>query len=71
MLDFLFQAPWPDGSRETSLDPHAVRAAMPDVTESEIFAAVRWAIRKSKRSGAKFERVLRGSGQPPRLKVVR
>jgi hypothetical protein len=48
----------------------AVRAAMPDVTESEIFAAVRWGIRESKRSGAKFERALRARGQPPRLKVV-
>jgi hypothetical protein len=49
----------------------AVRAAMPDVMESEIFDAVRWAIRKSKRDGAKFERALRGSrGRPPRLKVV-
>jgi hypothetical protein len=40
------------------------------VTESEIFAAVRWAIRQSNRKAAKFERALRGSGQPPRLKVV-
>src|SRR6516162_10599387 len=30
----------------------AVRAAMPDVTESEIFAAVRWALRKGDRDGA-------------------
>jgi hypothetical protein len=49
----------------------AVRAAMPDVTESEIFAAVRWGIRESKRSGARFERVLRGSRGRPRLRVVR
>jgi hypothetical protein len=49
----------------------AVRAAMPDATESEIFAAVRWGIRESKRSGAKFERALRASGQLPRLKVVK
>jgi hypothetical protein len=49
----------------------AVRAAMPDVTESEVFAAVRWAIRKSKRSGARFERALRANGRPPRLKVVK
>jgi hypothetical protein len=49
----------------------AVRAALPDVTESEILTAVRWAIRKSKRDGARFERALRGSrGRPPRLKVV-
>jgi hypothetical protein len=48
-----------------------VRAALPDVTESEILTAVRWAIRKSKRDGARFERALRGSrGRPPRLKVV-
>ena len=49
----------------------AVRAAMPDVTESEIFAAVRWALRKGDRDGAKFERVLRGSRGRPRLRVVR
>jgi hypothetical protein len=34
----------------------AVSAAMPDVTESEVFAAARWAIGQSKRSGARFER---------------
>ena len=49
----------------------AVRAAMPDVTDSEIFAAVRWSLQRSKRSGARFERVLRGNGRPPRLKVVK
>ena len=49
----------------------AVCAALPDVTESEVFAAARWAIRKSKRSGARFERALRANGRPPRLKVVK
>ena len=49
----------------------AVRAAMPDLTESEIFAAVRWSLQRSKRDGAKFERVLRGSRGRPRLRVVR
>jgi len=49
----------------------AVRAVLPDVTESEVFAAVRWAIRESNRKGAKFERTLRGSRGRPRLRVVR
>jgi len=49
----------------------AVRTALPDATESEIFAAVHWAIGQSKRSGARFERALRGSRGRPRLRVVR
>jgi hypothetical protein len=50
----------------------AVCAVMLDVTESEIFAAVRWGIGQSKRSGARFERALRGGrDRPPRLKVVK
>ena len=49
----------------------AIFAAVPDTSLQEIAAAIRWGIGKSKRSGARFERTLRGRGQPPRLKVVK
>jgi len=49
----------------------AVCAVMPDVSTQEIADAIRWAIARSKRSGAKFERALRGSRGRPRLRVVR
>jgi hypothetical protein len=48
----------------------AIFAAVPDTSTQEIADAIRWAIRKSKRSGARFERALKGSGQPP-MKVVK
>ena len=49
----------------------AIFAAVPDTSTQEIADAIRWAIRKSKRSGARFERALRGSRGRPRLRVVR